>query len=156
MLPFIQKSYANIFEDFYNITNGNIILGGSLSLKMQNVISRDINDLDLAINKSDWIKYESKIIKKYKIYYGQLIHLPPKMEHRVSTCFNKKNKNEFHLFINNIENDMFNIVIYNNNPIRVFKPELHLLDKEYMLADDITNLKNISDIDSIKNYLNAK
>jgi len=156
MLPFIRKSYADIFEDFYNITNGDIILGGSLSLKMQNVISRDINDLDLAINKSDWIKYESKIIKKYKIYYGQLIHLPPKLEHRVSTCFNKENKNEFHLFINNIENDIFNIVIYNNTPIRVFKPELHLLDKEYMLADDITNPKNISDVDSIKKYLNAK
>jgi hypothetical protein len=156
MIPYVRKSYADIFEDFYNITNGAIILGGSLSLKMQNVISRDINDLDLAINKSDWDLYEHKIIFKYKVYYGQLVELHPNMEHRVCTCFNKENKNEFHLFINNIENDMFNTIFYNNIPIRVFKPELHLLDKEYMLADDVTNMKNVSDVDSIKKYLNAK
>ena len=40
--------------------------------------------------------------------------------------------------------------------IKVLKPELHLLDKEQMLMDDITNTKNISDIESIKKYLNEK
>jgi hypothetical protein len=156
MLPFIKKSYSDIFEYFYNVTNGDVILGGSLSLKLQNIICREVNDLDVAINKSDWDNYEHKIIKKYKIYYGQLINLPPKMNHRVCTCFNMENKNEFHLFINNIEIDMFNIIIYNNIPIRVFKPELHLLDKEYMLTDNVNNMKNMSDVDSIKKYLNEK
>jgi hypothetical protein len=64
MLPFIRKSYIEIFEDFYNITGGNIILGGSLSLRLQDIIDRDINDIDLNITKSDWNKYEMNIMKK--------------------------------------------------------------------------------------------
>ena len=156
MIPFVRKSYAEIFEDFYNITNGDIILGGSLSLKLQNVIDRDINDIDLNITKSDWDKYQSQITKKYKIYYGNVLNLHPYMEYRISTCMTKANQNEFHLFINNIETNLFNIVNYNDIKIKVLKPELHLLDKECMLADDITNFKNISDIDSIKRFLNER
>jgi hypothetical protein len=156
MLPFIRKSYANIFEDFYNITNGDIILGGSLSLRLQNVIDRDINDIDLNIKKSDWDKYESDITNQYKIYHGPVSSLRPHIEYRINTCLTKQNQNEFHLFIHNIESNLFNIVIYNGVPIKVFKPELHLLDKELMLEDDIYNLKNISDIANIKRYLNEK
>ena len=81
MLPFIKKSYANIFEDFYNITNGDIILGGSLSLRLQGVIDRDINDIDLNITISDWNIYKSQITKKYKIYHGGLLNLYPHMEY---------------------------------------------------------------------------
>jgi len=156
MLPFIKKSYANIFEDFYNMTNGHIILGGSLSLRLQGVIDRDINDIDLNITISDWNIYKSQITKKYKIYHGALLNMYPHMEYRISTCLTKENKNEFHLFINNIETNLYNIIVYNDVVIKVLKPELHLLDKECMLADDITNIKNISDIKSIKKYLNEK
>ncbi len=156
ILPFIKKSYVDIFKDFYNITNGNIIVGGSLSLRLQGVIDRDINDIDLNITKSDWDKYQSNILKKYKIYHGPIFNLFPHMEYRISTCLTKENKNEFHLFINNIEDNLFNVVIYNDMVIKVLKPELHLLDKEFMLMDDITNTKNISDIESIKKYLNEK
>jgi hypothetical protein len=157
MIPFIKKSYSDIFENLYDITNGNIILGGSVSLRIQNIISRDVNDIDFGINKSDWDKYEAKIIKEYKVYYGPvLLHLHPTMESRVITCLNKRNMNEFHLFINNIEADLFDIIVYNNMPIRVLKPELHLLDKEYMLLDDDTHQNNASDIFFIKKYLNEK
>lgn len=156
MLPFITKTYVEIFEDFYNITNGDIILGGSLSLRLQGVINRDINDIDLNITKSDWDKYENKITKKYKVYYGALMNLYPNMKYKICTCLDSKNKNEFHLFINNIETNLYNIIVYNDMSIKVLKPELHLLDKECMLADDITNKKNILDIESIKKYLNEK
>lgn len=156
MLPFITKSYANIFEDFYNITNGDIILGGSLSLRLQCVIDRDINDIDLNITISDWNKYQSQITKKYKIYHGALLNLRPHMEYRISTCLTKQNNNKFHLFINNIESNLYNTIVYNNVLIKVLKPELHLLDKECMLMDDITNTKNILDVAAIKKYLNEK
>lgn len=156
MLPFIRKSYMDIFDDFYNITNGDIILGGSLSLRLQGVIDRDINDIDLNITKSDWDKYQSDILKKYKIYYGPTLNLYPHMEYRISTCLTKENKNEFHLFINNIEDNLFNIVIYNDISIKVLKPELHLLDKQCMLLDDPNNEKQLSDIKSIEIYLNEK
>jgi len=156
MLPFVKKPYANIFEDFYNITNGDIILGGSLSLRLQGVIDRDINDIDLNITISDWNIYESQIIKKYKIYHGALLNLYPYMEYRISTCLDKQNKNEFHLFINNIETNLYNVVVYDDMFIKVLKPELHLLDKECMLADDPTSKKNLSDINAIKQFLNEK
>lgn len=156
ILPFIKKSYVDIFEDFYNITNGDIILGGSLSLRLQGIINRDINDIDFNITKSDWDKYQFNILKKYKIYHGRTFNLFPHMEYKISMCLTKENKNEFHLFINNIEDNLFNIVVYNDMVIKVLKPELHLLDKEFMLMDDITNTKNISDIESIKKYLNEK
>jgi len=156
MLPFVKKPYANIFEDFYNITNGDIILGGSLSLKLQGIIDRDINDIDLNITISDWNRYQSLITKKYKIYHGALMRLLPIMEYRISTCLTKQNNNKFHLFINNIEPNLYNIIVHNDISVKVLKPELHLLDKECMLADDITNIKNISDIESIKKYLNEK
>jgi len=156
MLPFITKKYAEIFENLYNITNGDIILGGSLSLRLQGVINRDINDIDLNITKSDWDKYENKITKKYKVYYGALMNLYPNMQYKICTCLDSKNQNEFHLFINNIETNLYNIIVHNDMSIKVLKPELHLLDKECMLADDITNIKNISDVESIKKYLNEK
>jgi hypothetical protein len=156
MIPFVRKSYVSIFEDFYNITNGNIILGGSLSLRLQGVIDRGINDIDLNITISDWDKYQSQITKKYKIYHGALLNLRPFMEYRISTCLTKQNQNEFHLFINNIETNLYNIVVYNDIFIKVLKPELHLLDKECMLADDPSNKKNVSDIDSIRQFLNEK
>jgi hypothetical protein len=156
MLPFIKKSYANIFEDFYNITNGDIILGGSLSLRLQGVIDRDINDIDLNITISDWNIYKSQITKKYKIYHGGLLNLYPHMEYRISTCLTKENKNEFHLFINNIETNLYNMVVYDDVFIKVLKPELHLLDKECMLADELSNKKNLLDIESIKKFLNEK
>lgn len=156
MIPFVRKSYVNIFEDFYNITNGNIILGGSLSLKLQGIIDREINDIDLNITISDWNLYQSDILKKYKIYHGALLNLRPSMEYRISTGLTKQNENEFHLFINNIENNLYNIVVYNDKFIKVLKPELHLLDKECMLADDVSNEKNLSDINAIKRFLNEK
>jgi hypothetical protein len=156
MLPFIRKSYIEIFEDFYNITGGNIILGGSLSLRLQDIIDRDINDIDLNITKSDWNKYEMNIMKKYKIYHGPSMSLQPLLKYQISTCLTKKNQNEFHLFIHFIESNLYNTISYMGNDIKVFKPELHLLDKECMLADDTTNIKNISDIACIKKYLNEK
>jgi hypothetical protein len=155
-LPFIKKPYANIFEDFYNITNGDIILGGSLSLKLQGIIDRDIDDIDLNITISDWNRYQSQITKKYKIYHGAIMQLHQLMEYRISTCLTKQNNYKFHLFINNIETNLYNTIVYNNVFIKVLKPELHLLDKEYMLMDDITNAKNISDIEDIKKYLNER
>ena len=157
MIPFLKNSYAEIFQNLYNITDGNIILGGSVSLRIQNIIDREVNDIDFGINKSDWDIYQSKITKEYKVYHGLvLLHLHPIMETRVNTCLTKQNTNEFHLFINNIETDMFDTIIYNNLPIRVLKPKLHLLDKECMLADDVTNVNNMSDVLSLKKYLNEK
>lgn len=156
MIPYVRKSYADIFEEFYNVTKGDIILGGSLGLRLQNVIDREINDIDLDIKKSDWDLYEKELVKNYKFYNGPVLHIEPKLRYKIVTCLTKNNTNEFHLFINYIEEDLYNIVDINGVKIKVLKPELHLLDKECMIEDDVVDPKHLQDIECIKKYLNEK
>jgi hypothetical protein len=64
----IKKSYSDIFNELYKITNGKIILGGSLSLRYQTIINRDINDLDVTILAEDWDTYRNVLEKEFRIY----------------------------------------------------------------------------------------
>lgn len=153
MIPFLKKSYNDILYDVYEITNGDIILGSYVSLRLQGIIDREVDDIDLNILNSNWIKYETKLNKNYKIYPQLVLNLEPYLKFRICTCLTKSNTNEFHLFINYIEDDIFTIIDYNHMPIRVLKPELHLLDKRCMLEDTPFDGKIISDIDCIKSYL---
>lgn len=155
MIPFLKQSYNDILFDIYKITNGNIILGGSLSLKLQGIIDRDIDDIDLNILNSDWSLYESLLNKNYKIYPQSILNLEPNLKFRICTCLTKQNINEFHLFINYIESNLFNLIEYNEYKFRVLKPELHLLDKLCMLEDEPTNSKILYDIECIKQFLNG-
>lgn len=156
MIPFLKKSYNDILFNIYNITNGNIIIGGSLSLRLQNIIDRDIDDVDLNILNSDWVKYESELNKNYRIYQQLVLNLEPHLKFRICTCLTKQGINEFHLFINYIESDLFNLVTYENHTFRVLKPELHLLDKMCMLEDSPTDEKTLYDIDCIKKFIDGK
>lgn len=156
MIPFLKKSYNDILFDIYNITNGDIIVGGSLSLRLQNIIDRDIDDIDLNILNSDWIRYESKLNKNYKIYQQMVLNLEPHLKFRMCTCLTKENINEFHMFINYIESNLFNLVTYENYTFKVLKPELHLLDKMYMLEDSPNDGKILYDIDCIKKFIDGK
>ncbi len=154
MIPFLKNSYNDILLDIYNITNGDIIIGGSLSLRLQNIIDRDIDDIDLNILNTDWVKYESQLNKNYKIYQQMVLNLEPNLKFRICTCLTKQGINEFHLFINYIETNLFNLVNYGDYTFRVLKPELHLLDKMCMLEDEPTNSKILYDIDCIKKFIN--
>lgn len=156
MIPHVRKSYADIFEEFYRVTNGDVILGGSLGLKLQNIISREIGDIDLNVKKSDWDVYERELVKNYKFYNGPILYLEPKLKYKIITCLTKENLNEFHLFVHYIEGDLWNSVDLDGVKIKVFKPELHLLDKECMIEDDSPDPKHVSDIECIKRYLDGK
>jgi hypothetical protein len=156
MITYLSPVFNEIFNEIYQITNGKIIVGGSLSLRMQNIVQRDISDIDLNLTKTDWDTFESHINKKYNIYHGPRIKIESKLDYIVSRCLTKDKSIEFHLFINNIEADLFNNIIYDDKNVRVFKPELHLLDKEIMLLDDSANQKIKSDIINIKKHINEK
>jgi len=96
----IKKSYNNIFNQLYKITNGKIILSGSLSLKYQNIIDRDINDLDVNILSEDWEQYKSELQRVFRIYPEMKIKYDI-LHYDVYRCLNKETKlNEFHLFVN--------------------------------------------------------
>lgn len=122
------SSYNEIFNQLYKITDGKVILSGSLGLKFQNIIERDVNDLDINILYPDWLIYKSELEKSFRIYPGvQIRH--GELEYDVYTCFDKKTKlNEFHLFVNYGNN----VFILKEN-IRILSPQVHLLDKEMIM-----------------------
>jgi len=144
----IKNSYSDIFNELYKITNGKIILSGSLSLKYQSIINRDVNDLDVNILVEDWDTYRNVLEKEFRIYptsqlrYGDL-------RYDIYTCFNKHTKlNEFHLFVN-YSNDIFDVI----NDIRVLKPSYHLIDKEMIAKSGQDVEKHLNDVEVIKKYL---
>ena len=145
------SSYNEIFNQLYKITDGKVILSGSLGLKFQNIIERDVNDLDINILYPDWLIYKSELEKSFRIYPGvQIRH--GELEYDVYTCFDKKTKlNEFHLFVNYGNN----VFILKEN-IRILSPQVHLLDKEMIMKHGENPDKHIEDINLIKAYLNEK
>ncbi len=147
----IKDSYNKIFNQLYDITEGKVILSGSLGLKLQNIIKREVNDLDVNILSSDWEIYKNNIEKSFRVHpsiqvrYGTL-------EYDVYSCFDKKTKLEnFHLFVNYGE-DIFLTL----NGIRVLKPSIHLIDKEMIVKSGQDINKHESDIVLIKKHLNEK
>jgi hypothetical protein len=145
----IKNSYSEIFNHLYDITEGKVILSGSLGLKLQNIIKRDVNDLDVNILVSDWKIYGSEIEKSFRIHpsieirYGVL-------EYDVYSCFDKKTKLEnFHLFVNYGQD-----VYITLNGIRVLNPKIHLIDKEMIAKSGQDVIKHQEDISLIKKYLN--
>jgi len=145
----IEGSYNDIFNHLYDITDGKVILSGSLGLKMQNIIKREVNDLDVNILSSDWEIYKNSIEESFRIHpsiqvrYGIL-------EYDVYICFDKITKlNEFHLFVNYGEN-----VYITLNNIRIFNPNQHLIDKEMIAESGQDVEKHMEDLKSIKKYLN--
>lgn len=144
----IANSYGEIFNHLYNITDGKIILSGSSGLKLQNIIQREANDLDVTFLSSDWETYGEVIKDSFRVYPGVQIR-SGELEYDVYTCFDKKTKlNEFHLFVNYGKNVYISV-----DGIRVFNPRIQLLDKEIIMKNGQDGSKHIEDIVLIKNHL---
>lgn len=147
----IKQSYNQIFTQLYKITNGKIILSGSLSLKYQNIIDRDINDLDVNILSDDWESYKNELYKSFRVYPNMKINYGI-LHYDVYTCFDKETKlNEFHLFVN-YSNDIFDVI----NDMRVLKPSYHLIDKNMIYESGQDVDKHLNDINCIEKYINEK
>lgn len=144
----IKNTYSEIFNQLYKITDGKVILSGSLGLKLQNIIQREVNDLDVNILSSDWVIYKEIIEKSFRIHPGLEIRYGI-LEYDLYTCFDKITKlNEFHLFVN-YGKDVF--ITLNN--IRVLNPKIHLIDKEMIMKSGQDVDKHMFDIILIKNHL---
>jgi hypothetical protein len=147
----IEESYNEIFNRLYQITEGKVILSGSLGLKLQNIIQREVNDLDVNVLSSDWEIYREIIEKTFRVYPGLRIRYGI-LEYDIYTCFDKITKlNKFHLFVNYGTN----IFITLNN-IRVLNPKIHLIDKEMIAKSGQDVDKHMEDIFLIKNYLHEE
>jgi hypothetical protein len=147
----IKKSYSDIFDKLYEITNGRVILSGSLSLRYRNIINRDINDLDVNILIDDWKLYKNTLQKCFRIYPNFIIKHSI-LHYEVYTCLDKDTKlNEFHLFVNH-STDIFDVI----NDIRILKPDYHLVDKQMIYDSGQDVEKHLNDIELIKSYLSEK
>jgi hypothetical protein len=146
----IKDSYNKIFTDLYKITDGKIILGGSTSLSLLGILNRESNDLDVMLTNEDWLNYKSLIEFTFRVYPSLQIR-DVYLEYDLYTCFNKITKlDKFHLFVNYGQN-----VYVNFNGIRVFNPEVQLLDKEMIAKSGQESIKHLHDIELIKKYLNG-
>jgi hypothetical protein len=151
LTQYFKKSYIDTFNKLYEVTNGSVILSGSMSLRYRNIIDRDINDLDVNILIDDWNLYKNTLQKHFRIHPNFIIKYDI-LHYEVYTCFDIKTKlNEFHLFVN-YSNDIFDVI----NGIRLLKPSYHLIDKQMIYDSGQDVEKHLSDIESIKSYLNDK
>lgn len=145
----IKDSYSKIFNHLYDITEGKVILSGSLGLKLQNIIEREVNDLDVNILAPDWKVYRGEIEKSFRIHPSIEVRHGI-LEYDVYSCFDKKTKLEnFHLFVNYGQD-----VYITLNGIRVLNPKIHLIDKEMIAKSGQDVVKHEKDISEIKKYLN--
>jgi hypothetical protein len=152
----LNEPYNEIFDKIYDITEGNVIIGGSLSLKLQGVIDRDILDIDVNILKTDWDIYEYKLHKEFRLYRGyHIINERIGFNFEVYTGLNKNRCGEFHLFVNHIS-DIFNTILLDGKMFRVLKPEFMLKDKQWILETEPELIKHKEDIISIKKWLNEE
>lgn len=147
----IKNTYSEIFNQLYKITDGKVILSGSLGLKLQNIIQREVNDLDVNILSSDWVIYKEIIEKSFRIHPGLEIRYGI-LEYDLYTCFDKITKlNEFHLFVN-YGKDIYITL----NGIRVLNPTIHLIDKEMIMKSGQDVNKHVDDIILMKKHLHEK
>jgi hypothetical protein len=152
----LKDPYNDIFNDLYDLTEGNVIIGGSLSLKLQGVISREIEDIDVNILKPDWDKYEFTLNKRFRMYRGIHIFKPSLgFDFEVYNCLNNNKEGKFHLFLNYV-NDIFNVIQFEDRVLRVLKPEFMLKDKLWILETESELNKHRQDVESIKIWLNGK
>lgn len=155
-MKILKEPYKEIFEDLYDITEGNVIIGGSLSLIIHGIIDREINDIDVNILKKDWDKYEHILNQKFRMYQGIRISNPKlNFDFDVYTCLNKNRSGEFHLFVNYFS-DIFNSIELEGKMLRVLKPEFILKDKKWILETEPELEKHRNDIDSIKIWLDEQ
>jgi hypothetical protein len=152
----IKPAYKEILKELYDITEGNIVIGGSLSLKLRGIIDRSINDIDVNLSESDWLKYEQNLNKKFKFYSAShIINKDNTQNHTILTCIPKNKNNQFHLFINHIDFP-YETIIVDSIKYKLMSAQFILKDKLWILEDKYnTELdKHSKDVESIKSWIN--
>jgi len=153
MFDFLTKNHKDNVSLLYDITDNTIIFGGSTALKLYGIIDRDVVDIDLNIQSSDWEIYKNAIYKNFKVYPMQTV-FNDKLGGNI-LCYlltSKTNRNQFDLFVNYVPN-MFDTIKYKNTDVRLFKPELIMYAKQQMVDSEPELIKHQYDIDKIKTFL---
>lgn len=145
-LDFLSNTNNKILNEFYYLTDGKITLGGSSVLKINNIIDRNVGNLNLVLFESD-IEYFDKISEKYELLFvtNQLYGLKNKIY-----WFKKYGVNGVFYICNDMGYDEFH---FSNNILRVATIENLKYNKEELVKNgDSNSIKHFRDIECINEF----
>jgi hypothetical protein len=150
---FLNEEHNEILNDLVSITENNIIIGGSTSLILQNVINRNVNDIDVNIDTDCFIKYQSLLEKYFNFYFMGIGNMYIK-DNTIYTCKHLKTKKLINLFVTKNVVNYIKEIDYDDIKIKIIDVRHILLDKIDMVNRNQDIKKHSADIIEIKNYLN--
>jgi len=143
---FLSKLNNETINDFYEITEGKIIIGGSFVLKINNILDRPVGNLNLVLNQSD-SKYMDDIVKHYDLTFISKQNYGLENE----TYWFRKDESHGVLFLS--EDLNFDIFDINNIKLRVNTVDNIKYNKESLIHNNDTNsLKHHRDIELIEKF----
>lgn len=149
-LDFLNDGNNKTLNEFYNLTDGKIILGGSSVLKINNIIDRQVGNLNLVLNHSD-SKYVEEISKVCDLTFVS------KQEYGLKnkTYWFKHNGYRGVLFISeDLDYDEFN---FEGVKLRVATIENVKYNKEELIKNNDSNsLKHHKDVEMVENFYGYK
>lgn len=145
-IDFITDSNNTIFNDFYNLTEGKIIIGGSSVLKYHQIINRKVGNLNLVLDIDD-IGYFDELQKHYNFTFvgNQKFGLINK-----TYWFNKNQKNGV-FFLSNSPN--YDVIDFNGSNVRIQKiSDIHFNKEKLVENGDSNSIKHYNDVEMINRF----
>lgn len=143
-LDFLNNGNNKTLNEFYNLTDGKIILGGSSVLKINNVIDRQVGNLNLALNHSD-SKYIDEISKVCELTFVSKQDFGLKNK----TFWFKHNGFRGVLFVS--EDLDFDVFDFGDDKLRVATIKNVKYNKEELVKNNDSNsIKHYKDIEAIE------
>jgi len=149
-LDFLSKTNNKLLNEFYELTDGNIVLGGSCVLKLNNIIDRKVGNLNLILHKSH-IAYFADIVNKYHPSFisNQTYGLINK------TYWVRKYGVNAALFL--CDDLPFDVFLFNGNRLKVATIDDVKYNKEELIKNgDSNSLKHFKDVQLIDNFNGIK
>lgn len=144
ILDFLNNGNNKTLNEFYNLTDGKIILGGSSVLKINNVIDRQVGNLNLALNHSD-SKYIDEISKVCELTFVSKQDFGLKNK----TFWFKHNGFRGVLFVS--EDLDFDVFDFGGDKLRVATIKNVKYNKEELVKNNDSNsIKHYKDIEAIE------
>lgn len=143
-LDFLNNGNNKTLNEFYNLTDGKIILGGSSVLKINNIIDRQVGNLNLALNHSD-SKYIDEISKVCELTFVSKQDFGLKNK----TFWFKHNGFRGVLFVS--EDLDFDVFDFGGDKLRVATIKNVKYNKEELVKNNDSNsIKHYKDIEAIE------
>lgn len=145
-IDFLSEANNKLLNEFYQLTDGKIVLGGSSVLKLNNIIDRKVGNLNLILHHSD-INYFNDINTKYRPSFisNQNYGLVNK-----TYWVTKYGVNAALFLCNDLPFDMFS---FNGINLRVATIDNVKYNKEELVKNgDSNSLKHFKDIEIINKF----